>query len=114
MSRSLTFVPSLRIFSFYWFVLSNCNVISFIVCCVIPQMSVFLMIHRKGMDLFGSGGRQELRGAEGVKSIISIYYMRKRERFQFKKKGKKNCLKKTSLELVLGSKCVTNACKILE
>jgi hypothetical protein len=40
------------------------------------------MRDRKGMDLNGRGGGEELGGSEGGETVIEIYYVRKKIYFQ--------------------------------
>lgn len=47
------------------------------------------MMERKGGDPDGSGGGKELRGVEGGETVISIYYMRKKNLLSIKEKMKK-------------------------
>ena len=45
--------------------------------CYLLGACSFLMRDRKGVDLEGKGGGEELGGINGGKTVIRIYYMRK-------------------------------------
>ena len=45
--------------------------------CYLLEACSFLMRDRKGVDLEGKGGGEELGGINGGKTVIRIYYMRK-------------------------------------
>lgn len=69
-------MPLLGLF-FCLFVLSYCDVLLFVLLYLIyfiitPQKpACFLLRDRKGVDLDGRGGGEELRGAEGKESVIN-------------------------------------------
>ena len=45
--------------------------------CYLLEACSFLMRDRKGVDLDGRDGGEELGGVEGEETVIRIYYVRK-------------------------------------
>ena len=78
MSESLILVPSFRLFSFCWFVLSSLDVmgfgLSFILFCHVLLLSLrnlfFLSRGTEGVDPDGRGDREELGGVETVQGKL--------------------------------------------
>ena len=80
MSGSLFLVPSLGLFSFCCFVLSNSDTLGFVLPYFILLSLLFFffpMRDRNEVDPEGRGGWKKLRGVEGGESIIRIDCMRK-------------------------------------
>ena len=53
--------------------------------CYLLEACSFLMRDRKGVDLDGRRGGEELGGVEGGETIIRIYYVRKKSIFNKRK-----------------------------
>lgn len=78
--------------------MSNFNMVVFVssyynLFCHVWLLSLetcsFLMRGRRGVDLEGRGGGEGLEGAEGGKTIIGIYCIRRESKFNKRKNGKK-------------------------
>jgi hypothetical protein len=72
-------MPFLGLFFFCLFVLSYSDVLVFVVYyyIILHLLGAFFLRDRNRVDPDGREGEEELRGVEGEKTIIRVYYMRK-------------------------------------